>query len=121
MEHLRIRQDLATLHHLETQIAECEGLLVQTSGQALWQDRVVFLLQIPGFGLLTVMTILAAIGDVHRFPTAKHLVGYTGLGAGVHIRGETHHTGRITKQGGKDIRWALVEAAWSAVRWDRYW
>lgn len=121
VEHLRIRQDLSTLHHLEPQIAECEAILEQISGQALWQDQVVFLLQIPGFGLLTVMTILAAIGDVHRFPTSKHLVGYAGLGAGVHISGETHHTGRITKQGRKDLRWALVEAAWSAVRWDPYW
>jgi hypothetical protein len=67
------------------------------------------------------MTILAAIGDIHRFPSSKHLVGYAGLGAGVHASGETYHTGRITKQGRKDLRWALVEAAWSAVRWDPYW
>jgi len=121
VEHLRIRQDLATLRHLETQIAECDAILEKISGQAKWQSQVVFLLQIPGFGLLTVMTVLAAIGDVDRFPTAKQLVGYAGLGAGVHISGETHHTGRITKQGRKELRWILVEAAWSAVRWDPYW
>jgi len=121
VEHLRIRQDLATLDHLEPQIAECEAILAQISGQVPWQDQMVYLLQIPGFGLLTVMTILAAVGDVHRFPTAKHLVGYAGLGAGVHISGDTHHTGRITKQGRKELRTALVEAAWSAVRWDPYW
>jgi len=121
VEHLRIRQDLETLHHLETQIAECDAILEKISGQAMWQSQVVFLLQIPSFGLLTVMTVLAAVGDVHRFPTAKHLVSYAGLGAGVHISGETHHTGRITKQGRKDLRTALVEAAWSAVRWDPDW
>ncbi len=121
VEHLRIRQDLQTLRHLEPQIAECDAILEKISGQALWQNQVVFLLQIPGFGLLTVMTVLAAVGDVHRFPTAKHLVGYAGLGAGVHISGETHHTGRITKQGRKDLRTALVEAAWSVVRWDPDW
>lgn len=121
VEHLRIRQDLATLDHLEPQIAECEAELEQLSGQKPWQDQVVYLLQLPGFGLLTVMIVLAAIGDIHRFPTSKHLVGYAGLGAGVHASGETYHTGRITKQGRKDLRWALVEAAWSAVRWDPYW
>ena len=29
----------------------------------------------PGFGLITTMTVLAAIGDVTHFPTAKQLVG----------------------------------------------
>lgn len=41
-----------------------------------------YLLQLPGFGLIVVMTILTAIGDgstelaevITRFPTAKHLV-----------------------------------------------
>lgn len=121
VEHLRIRQDLETLQHLEPQIAECDAILEKISGQALWQNQVVLLLQIPGLGLLTVMTVLAAVGDVHRFPTSKHLIGYAGLGAGVHLSGETHHTGRITKQGRKDLRTALVEAAWSAVRWDPDW
>jgi transposase len=121
VEHLRLRQDLETLRHLEPQIAECDAILEMISGQALWQKQVVLLLQIPGFGLLTVMTVLAAVGDVPRFRTSKHLVGYAGLGAGVHISGETHHTGRITKQGRKDLRTALVAAAWSAVRWDPYW
>jgi len=121
VEQLRIRQDLTTLDHLGPQIAECEAEMELLSAQKPWQDQVVYLLQLPGFGLLTVMTVLAAIGDIQRFPSAKHLVGYAGLGAGVHLSGATHHTGRITKQGRKDLRWALVEAAWSAVRWDPYW
>jgi transposase len=121
VEHLLIRQDLAALRYLEPQIAECDAMLEKISGQALWQNQVVLLLQIPGFGLQTVMTVLAAVGEVYRFPTSKHLVGYAGLGAGVHISGETHHTGRITKQGRKELRWIMVEAAWSAVRWDPYW
>ena len=121
VENLRIQQDLSTLRHLETQIAACDAILDKISGQTKWQSQVAFLLQIPGFGLLSVMTVLAAVGDIHRFPTSKHLVGYAGLGAGVHISGETHHTGRITKQGRKELRWILVEAAWSAVRWDPYW
>ncbi len=121
VEHLRIRQDLVTLDHLEPQIDECEAELEQLSAQEPWCDQIVYLLQFSGIGLLTGMTVLAAIGNIERFPTAKYLVGYAGLGAGVHSSGETHHTGRITKQGRKDLRWALVEAAWSAVRWDPYW
>jgi transposase len=49
-----------------------------------------FLVQLPGLGVLSVMSILAAIGDITRFPSAKKLVGYAGLGASVHDSGETH-------------------------------
>jgi len=42
------------------------------------------------------MTILAAIGDITRFPSAKRLIGYSGLGVRIHSLGQTHHTGRIT-------------------------
>jgi transposase len=38
------------------------------------------------------------------------LVGYSGLGAGVHDSGQTHHTGHITKEGRKELRTVLVEA-----------
>ena len=67
------------------------------------------------------MTILSAIGEIERFPTAKKLVGYAGLGAKVHASGQTHRTGGITKQGRKELRWVLIEAAWTAVRYDQHW
>ena len=47
---------------------------------AAQDERAVLLVQLPGIGLITAMTLLAAIGDITRFPTAKHLVGYAGLG-----------------------------------------
>ncbi len=71
------------------------------------------------------MTILSAIGDRVpsgcRFPSAKKLVGYAGLGGRVHASGNVHHTGSITKQGRKELRSALVEAAWITVKNHPYW
>jgi hypothetical protein len=67
------------------------------------------------------MTILAAIGDISRFPSPNKLVAYAGLGASVHDSGQTHRTGKITKTGRRELRWSLVEAAWSAVRYFPYW
>ena len=67
------------------------------------------------------MTILAAIGDIPRFDSPKKLVGYSGLGASVHASGETFRQGRITKSGRRDLRTALIEAAWAAVNFDPYW
>jgi hypothetical protein len=67
------------------------------------------------------MIVLSAIGDIQRFESAKHLVGYAGLGAGIHESGKEHIEKRITKSGRKELRWALVEAAWQAIRISPYW
>ena len=56
-----------------------------------------------------------------HFEHAKNLVGYAGLGAGVHDSGLKHQGKGITKAGRKELRWALVEGAWGAVRSDPYW
>jgi transposase len=68
--------------------------------------------QLPGIGVQSTMQLLAAIGDIQRFDAAHKLVGYAGLGARVHGSGEEHYGGRITKQGRRDIRSTMVEAAW---------
>ncbi len=120
-ERLRIRQDLENLDHLGRQIAEVESEIQRLSTSEHWVDVVPYAMQLSGLGLITTMTILAAIGDISRFPTAKKLVGYAGLGASVHDSGLTHRKGHITKAGRKELRWALVEAAWAAVRYDPYW
>ena len=67
------------------------------------------------------MTLLAASGDSARFPAAKHLVGYSGLGAGVPDSGQTHHGGPITKQGRREIRAVMIEAAWVAIAHHPQW
>jgi len=46
-----------------------------------------------------------------HFEHAKNLVGYAGLGAGVHDSGLKHQGKGITKAGRKELRWAMVEAA----------
>jgi len=60
---------------------------------------------------------MAAIGDVTRFPTARHLVSYLGLDPRVRQSGaEPARHGRISKQGPGEARHVLVEAAWHAAR-----
>lgn len=120
-EQLRVRQDLDTLLHLNPQVGEIESELARLSTVDPWADPMTYLVQLPGIGMLTAMTILGAIGDITRFASAKKLVGYAGLGARVYASGQTHRGGRITKQGRRDLRAVLVEAAWSAVRFDPYW
>ncbi len=120
-QRLRVAQDLATLEQIGPQIEEVDAELRRLSSSQHWSEQTPYLVQLPGIGLLTAMTILSAIGDVTRFPSSKQLVGYAGLGAGVPDSGKSHRHKGITKQGRPDLRFVLVEAARVAVQTHPYW
>jgi transposase len=117
----QVARDLEIVAHLEEQKEAIDQKLAELSNTEPWAADMVFLMQIPGFGLIFSLVVLAAIGDIARFAHPKQLVGYAGLGAGVHASGEKHQDKPITKAGRKELRWALVEAAWVAIRSDPYW
>jgi len=118
VERARVQCDQATLRHARTQIAHLEALLV---AEAAADNRVIFLIQLPGIALLTAMTLLAAIGDISRFPDAAHLIGYAGMGSRVHESGLQQRRGGLTKAGRRDLRTAMVEAAHTAARVHPHW
>ncbi len=118
VEKLGIELDLATLDLAEAQRAKLEAFMTQ---EILKDERLPFLLQIPGLSLLGALTILAAIGPIERFPIAKKLVGYAGLGARVHDSGQTRSTGKITKAGRRDLRRVMVDTAQAASRSHDFW
>jgi transposase len=120
-ERLRASQDLDLVDHISPLIQAVDEELARQSINEKWVDQTTYLIQLPGIALLNAMTILGAIGDISRFPTAKKLVGYSGLGSKVHASGQTHRTGGITKQGRSELRQAMVEAAWVAVRTHPHW
>jgi transposase len=116
-----VRHDLATLDQVVGQLGEMDDELRRLSCAEPWSDVTPYLLHLPGVGLIVAMTILAASGDITRFPTSKKLVGYSGLAAGVHDSGQTHRTGHITQEGRQELRYVLVEAAWHAVETNDFW
>lgn len=118
MEKMAVQIDWATVHFAEQQRDLLDEIIQE---QAAKDERLTLLVQMPGMGIINAMTILAAIGDIARFPTAKKLVGYAGLGARVKDSGETKKTGRITKSGRKDLRAGMVRAAQAALRCSPHW
>jgi len=120
-ERFQLDLDLETKQYLKGQIDRMTNRLASMSHQEPWASQAMYLFQIPGFGVITVMTVLAAIGDISRFETAKHLVSYAGLAPGVEQSGTKQRAKPITKEGRKELRWALVEVAWRAVRADPVW
>lgn len=118
MEKVCIQSDLATLEFAQQQ----KAMLEEEMGKVAANDqRVPLLIQVPGVAMLSAVTILAAIGTVIRFPEARFLVGYAGLGARVHDSGERRTTGGITKMGRRDLRGVIIDAANAAVRHHPFW
>jgi transposase len=120
-ERLRVDQDVATLDHVAPQIAAVDAELRRLSTSEEWAEQVPYLVQVPGIALLSAMTILGAVGDITRFRSAKKLVGYAGLGAGVHDSGKTHRDKGITKQGRRELRYVRFYAARAASQSHPYW
>jgi transposase len=121
LEQLRVKPDLLLLDRLDPLVAELDAQVVHLSMTEPWARQTPFLIQLPGIGVINALTLLAAIGDITRFASAKKLVGYSGLGAGVHASGQTYQTGRITKQGRCALRTTMMEAAWVAVEHHPHW
>lgn len=113
-----VLSDFETLAFAQQQIARLEATLTTLASQ---DERLVTLVQLPGISLIGGLTILAAIGDIARFPSAKKLVGYAGMGAKIHDSGQTTRTGKITKTGRKELRTVLVEAAQAAAHTHPHW
>jgi len=96
--------------------AEIEAIDRRLAEWALASPEARRLMTIPGIDVGVAVALMAAIGDVSRFPSARQLVAYLGLDPRVRQSGdEAPRHGRISKRGNAQARSALVEAAWSAL------
>ncbi len=73
--------------------------------------RVEALQHLPGVGLLTAMTLVAEIGDIGRFGSARRLCSWSGLTPRVRNSDTKVRHGHITKMGPAAVRFVLGEAA----------
>src|SRR4030095_7216523 len=87
--------------------------LEQTRGD---DPRVQRLRTIPGIGPFTAILLILELGEIQRFPSAKHLASYVGLTPRVRASANRVRLGHISKEGNRLLRWALVVAATQAAR-----
>jgi len=118
LEKMNLQSDLETLQFAEKQQSRLQA---EMTGIVAENEEMGRLLHLAGFGVITAVTVYAAIGDIRRFVESKKLVGYAGLGSRVHDSGLTTRTGKITKAGRRDLRVALVEAAHVAANTHPHW
>jgi transposase len=77
----------------------------------LKEDEIIVLLQtIPGIGLILAHVIRAEIGEIGRFPSARHLRSYSGTAPVSDDSAERHGARHCSPACNHALRWALIEA-----------
>src|SRR3954453_6762812 len=112
-ERATIERHLRELDRLGEDLAVLDGEI----GAAVVDDPAVKrLLGIAGVNVTVAAGLVAAIGDIKRFPSPQKLVSYFGLNPRVRQSGlGLAQHGRISKAGRAHARELLVEAAWAGA------
>jgi len=108
-----IEDDLALTGALQVPI-DRPGHEVRQRGRS--EPRAGILTQLPGVGPFTALVILAEVGDIARFSSARKLAAWARLTPTVRGSDRTVRHGHISKQGSASVRWVLCEAAQTAKR-----
>jgi transposase len=90
----------------------------QLKALARADERVQLLETIPGVGRKTAEVVVAYLDDPHRFQNARQISSYAGMVPRRYQSGEMDRQGRIHKRGPRQLRSALVEAAWLMLRYN---
>jgi transposase len=93
-----------------------ERLDAELHRHAKADPRVKMLTTLPGVGEFTALVMVAEIGDITRFPSARKLAAWAGLTPTVRGSDLKVRHGHISKQGSAWLRWALNQAAQTAKR-----
>ena len=106
---------LARMRHFREHVAAIDRRLEEVRRQF---PQVEALLDIHGMGVFSALVVIAELGEVERFSTAKQVGSYAGLSCQVHQSGGHCYHGSISRQGSPWLRWTLVQVAMHVVRKD---
>jgi transposase len=104
----------------ERQIQQAERTIGELVQREAFREVYRILISFPGVAMVTAATVIAEIGDFHRFPDAKAIGRYAGLNPRVYASGGKQRIGHIAKTGSPHLRWILQQAAWTAIRTDEH-
>jgi transposase len=74
------------------------------------------LMTVPGVGPVIAFRFMAVVDQPERFHSAHHLMSYLGLTPGENSSSMRVRRTGITKAGASDLRFALIQGAWSIMR-----
>jgi transposase len=115
MDDAILRSDLALLETVGEQVERIEEKIATLAAE---ERQARLLMTMTGVGYFTAMLILSEVGDIDRFRSDKAFASWMGLAPSVHQSRERTRIGGVSGPGNKRLRWALVECAQAAVRYD---
>lgn len=104
---LRVESLLELLDHYARQLVVVEAELAHRLADHAGYEAIQ---AIKGVGPIMAAIFVAEIGDVSRFPSARHLCSWAGLTPSHRESDNKVSRGHITKQGNHLVRWAAIEA-----------
>ena len=103
---------LRAIEGVEERLRTLEQELATCAAGEDYREAVGLLRCFRGVDTVTAMTVLAELGDVTRFGSARQLMSYLGLTPSEYSSGARQRRGPITKTGNSHVRRILVESAW---------
>ena len=104
-------QVIAQLHQT---LNDSEHQLKQSARSDRWRESVELLESMPGVGLITSLTLLSELGDIHRFTSRSSVSNYAALVPVVRSSNYKTSHGKLAPGGNRHLRHVMVEAAWRA-------
>jgi transposase len=80
---------------------------------ARMQEVIRGLQSLRGIAEISAVTVVAELGQISRFESARQLMGYSGAVPSEESSGQRQRRGGITKTGNAHLRRVAIEAAWS--------
>ena len=112
-----IEQYGEAIRKLDVLLDEAQRQLDKLSKEDRWRDSAELLRTMPGVGLITAMTILAELGDIHRFTGRSAVSNYASLAPTVReSNNKRSGSSRLARGGNRHLRHVLVEAAWRSYQ-----
>ncbi len=78
-------------------------------------EETALLMSIPGVGPISTATILAYVGDINRFESARQLCNYAGLVPRMDSSGQRNVIVGISHRGNPHLRRVMLQGAWANV------
>src|SRR5512143_1395245 len=107
-----LQEYVDTVKHMKGRVEALEEEMRQAMGGWSLAPVVIALMALRGVELITAMTVVAELGDISRFASARQLMAHLGLVPSEHSSGNRQQRGGITKTGNGHARRVLIEASW---------
>lgn len=109
---------LSMVEHQRTVLLRLTREVRELSKSDAYKKEIELLLSVPGIGILTAMRFLTELGTLHRFPAFPKFCSYIGIVPSTDSSGDKEVAMGITPRRNMQLRTAIIESAWIAVRRD---